>query len=178
MPHVRDTAPKFVKDVWSFARDHSQLAQPSSHLAQCVLVDHADLAHSKLVLWEFQSAGLAGVRERPPMGAEAGRPVDFAEQPQRNLVEAPHAPSDTPVIVDCVDGHGARVRWQFVQHQSSGSSAMKQLAQAEIKPQSFLSPSEPSLAFFKHEQSSDSGSETHEVARPAWRRSGDEGSNV
>jgi len=83
------------------------LRSPRSERA---LVDHADLAQSELAVGELESAGLARVGEGPAMHAEAGRSVDFAEQPQGEVVEASHGPSDTLAIVECVGGDRARIR--------------------------------------------------------------------
>ena len=132
------------------ARDHAKFAQPPLYHAQCVFVDHATSRRRNSRCGNSQPAGLAGVRESAPMHAEAGRSVDFAEQPQRDFVETSHAPSDALVVVDRVGRRRACIRRQLVRHQASGPSAVKQLAQTEIKAQSLLRPPEAGLVFLKH----------------------------
>src|SRR5260370_40571329 len=88
--------------------------------------------------------------ESAPMHAEASRSVDFAEQPERELIETSHAPSDALVVVDRVGSRRASIRGQLVRDQAPGPAAVKQFAQTKIKPQSFLSSPEASLVFHKH----------------------------
>src|SRR5208337_1531581 len=150
LAHGPDAAATVMHALQMADRDHAQPPQPSFHHAECMLVDDADFAQAELVVRELQPACLAGVRKCAPAHAEAARPVEFAQQPQRDLVETAHAPSDTLVVVDCVGSRRARIRRQFLRHQTTRSSAMKQLAQAEIKAQSFPRSSEAGLVFIKH----------------------------
>src|ERR1035437_4653674 len=69
-------------------RDHAQPPHPSFHHAECMPVDHADLAQPEVPLRELQLARLAGLRKCAPTHAEAARPAAFAQQPQTDLVEA------------------------------------------------------------------------------------------
>src|SRR5208282_125566 len=91
-------------------RDHAQPPQPSFHHPERMLVDNADFAQPELVVRKLMPACLAGVRKCAPAHSEAARPIEFAQQPQRDLVETSHAPSDTLVVVDCVGSHYARIR--------------------------------------------------------------------
>src|ERR1700678_3261325 len=84
------------------------------------------------------------------MHAEAGRAVEFAEQPQGDFVETSHAPSDALVVVDRVNRYRACVGRQLVRDQTSGAAVVQQLAQTEIKSQSFLRCPEAGLVFLKH----------------------------
>jgi len=146
--------------------DHAEFAQASLHNAECVLVDQADLAQAKLALGELEPAGPAGVRERSPMHAEASRPVKFAEQPQGDLIETAHAPADALVVVDRVERYRAGIGRQLVRHQASRPSAVKQLAQTEIKAKSFLRTFEAGLVFVKH--GSPIRGKDYEPERSAW----------
>jgi hypothetical protein len=132
------------------AGDQAKFAQPAFYNAECVLVDQANLAQPKLVLWELESAGSPGMRESSPMYAEAGGSVELAEQPEGDLVQTPHAPSDALVVVDRIGSGRASVSWQLVRHQASGPPAVEQLAQAKIKAQCFLRSFEAGLVFTKH----------------------------
>src|SRR5260370_32299271 len=90
--------------------------------------------------------------EGSPMHTEAGRTVDLAQQPQIDLAKSLHTPADALIVVDRVRRARTCDGGQFIGHQASGASAVKQFAQTKIKTECILCLLEPGFVYVKHAQ--------------------------
>jgi hypothetical protein len=137
---------------YSPGRNHAQTAEPPADDGDRIVVNQANLAEPKFAIGELESSRFACLRKSPSMHPEAGRPIDLAQQPQIDLPEALHTPSDTLIVVDCIRSSKTCDGGKLVGHQSPGASAVKQFAEPKIKTESILRLLEPGLVSVKHAQ--------------------------
>ncbi|HYL58492.1 MAG TPA: hypothetical protein VEU51_06445 [Candidatus Acidoferrales bacterium] len=133
-------------------RNQGELAQPQFHDLDRAPVQQAQLPQTQVASRELALRGLERARQLAPPLAEAGRPINLAQQAQLDFLQFAHTPTDAFVVVERVGGVEANRVRQFVRAQPPGLPAAQQFAHAKEEAQGILGSLEARLVIVNHAQ--------------------------